>query len=42
VTLADDAGLAALKLQLEEQAAEEDRHGQLMRRLMGETRSIPA
>ena len=32
--LADSAGLVALKLEMEEQAADEDKHGQEMRRLI--------
>ncbi len=33
--LADEEGLMALKLQMEEQAADEDRHGQRMTRMLG-------
>jgi bacterioferritin len=33
--LADKAGLVALKLKMEEQAGDEDEHGQEMRRLLG-------
>ena len=33
--LADQAGLIALKLKMEEQAGDEDEHGQEMRRLLG-------
>lgn len=33
--LAEDEGLVALKMQMEEQAADEDAHGQEMRRLLG-------
>jgi bacterioferritin len=34
-TLADRGGLIALKLKMEEQAGDEDEHGQEMRRLLG-------
>jgi len=34
--LADEEGLMALKLQMEEQAAEEDQHGQQMTRMLGD------
>lgn len=33
--LAEDEGLVALKMQMEDQAADEDAHGQEMRRLLG-------
>ena len=33
---AEDEGLIALKMKMEEQAADEDEHGQEMRRLLGE------
>jgi hypothetical protein len=39
--MADEAGLAALKMKLEEQAADEDEHGQRMRRLLGKA-PVPA
>lgn len=34
--LAEEEGLVALKLRMEQQAADEDEHGQRMRRLLGE------
>lgn len=33
--MAEEKGLIALKMAMEEQAADEDRHGQVMRRLLG-------